>query len=415
MNITLNISKKIFNRVYYPYLYDYTHRYNVFYGGAASGKSYFVFQKIVIKALQEKRKVLVIRKVAATLKDSCFQMLLDTLSTFRILDRCIVNKTTMTIMLPNQSCFLLKGLDDSEKIKSIAGITDIICEEATELSIDDVSQLDLRLRARVKHLQMYFMFNPTAKTNWVYNRWFAQDAKYGADTFIIHTTYKDNEFLPQSYIDSIEGLKKTNPTYYKIYALGQFASFDKLVYNNWTIRPFSLEQLKEGGRLCCALDWGFINDPTAFIAFMVYEKEKEIYIFKEFYKSGLTNPQIAMVIKSLGFAKSEIIADSAEQKSIEELKNLGITRIRPSTKGKDSVIFGIQKIQQYKIYVNPECENTILEFENYSYKKDKSTNEYTNEPVDDFNHLMDCLRYGIQIVDGNRKIRIIDKNKLGIW
>ena len=163
--IQLNISKKIFNDVYYPYLFNYDHRYEVFEGGAGSGKSVFVFQKIIIKACQSKRRVLVVRKVGNTHLNSTFTNITNILSQFKIYGMCNINKSTMKITLPNESEFIFVGCDDVEKLKSIADITDIVVEEATELSLDDVSQLDLRLRAKVGNLQMFFMFNPVSKAN----------------------------------------------------------------------------------------------------------------------------------------------------------------------------------------------------------------------------------------------------------
>ena len=164
----------------------------------------------------------------------------------------------------------------------------------------------------------------------------------------------------------------------------------------------------------CRLDFGFVNDPTALIASIVNEKEKTIHIFDEYYEKGRTNDQIAKVIEAHGFIKSNIIADSAEEKSIEEIRRLGVSRIKSAAKGKDSIMHGIQYIQQYKIYVHPKCENTILEFENYTFKKDKQTNEYINEPVDAFNHLLDALRYSIQIVWKNHKLKTVSKSILGL-
>ena len=179
---------------------DYSKRYEVYYGGAGSGKSKFVFQKIAVKALTQVRKVLVVRKTAKSNQNSTYQTLIDTFSDFHLLDYIKINKTTLTVTLPNGSMFLFSGLDDVEKLKSIAGITDIICEECSELTLDDISQLDLRLRANTPNLQMFFMFNPVSKANWTYKRWFAEGAVVGDDTRILQTTYKDNKFLPPEYI-----------------------------------------------------------------------------------------------------------------------------------------------------------------------------------------------------------------------
>lgn len=393
--ITLNIDKKVFNEIYYPLLFNYKNRYEVYYGGAGSGKSVFLCQKLIIKACCSKRKVLIIRKYATTLKDSVFQLVVDMLKKWGLYGYCKVNLSTYSITLPNDSVILFKGLDDSEKIKSITDITDIWCEEGTELSEDDFTQLDLRLRASVDNLQMFISFNPVSKVNWVYRKWFESGSVY-KNTMILHTTYKDNKFLPKEYIEALEEKERTNYTYYKIYALGEFCTLDKLVYTNWKTEDFDYTRIK--GELLIGLDFGFINDTSALVASILDEAAKNIYIFKTWGDTGKTNEELAEVIKSLGFAKSVIIADSAEPKSIVEIKRQGVIKIRESKKGKDSVIHGIQKLQNYNIIVSPDCTEIITEFENYSWKKDKATGLYVNEPVDMFNHYLDALRYSLQCV-----------------
>lgn len=339
-------------------------------------------------------------------------MLIDTLLAFHLLSYCKVNRTTLTVTLPNKSIFLFHGCDDVEKIKSIAGITDIICEECTELSLDEVSQLDLRLRASVDNLQMFFMFNPVSKANWVYKRWFSPDAVIDESTTrIIKTTYQDNRFLPADYIDTLKEMEKTNPTYYRIYALGEFSSLDKLVFNNWQVKDFDNSEIN--GNLLVGLDFGFINDTTALIAAILCEDTKEIYVFKEWGDTNKTNDEIAAVIKDLGFSKSTIVADCAEQKSIEEIKRCGISKIKACSKGADSIIHGIQKLQQYKIIIHPSCKQTITEFENYSWQKDKQSNEYINKPIDSFNHYIDALRYSLQCVNSSR-LKTMSKKYFGL-
>ena len=409
--INLNIDKSVFNDAYYPYLKDYSHRYEVYYGGAGSGKSVFVCQKLIVKACSSKRKILVIRKYGTTLKDSVFDLFYNTLSKWKILPYCKVNFSSYTISLPNGSVFLFKGLDDSEKIKSITDITDIYIEEATELSDDEFTQLDLRLRAMAGYLQLIVSFNPVSKVNWVYRKWFASKNKTYENTLIIHTTYKDNKFLPKAYIDALEEKQRTNYVYYKIYALGEFATLDKLVFTNWRIEEFDHAKLE--GDLLVGLDFGFVNDTSALVASILDEQNKKIYIFQEWGAKGKTNQELAKVVKSLGFSKSVIIADSAEKKSIEEIKREGITRIRESVKGKDSIIHGVQMLQNYEIIVHPLCTEIVTEFENYSWKKDKSTGLYVNEPVDAFNHYIDALRYSLQCVK-TRKIRTFNKSALGL-
>lgn len=153
-----------------------------------------------------------------------------------------------------------------------------------------------------------------------------------------------------------------------------------MVFDNWKVEPVDITQVK--GELCCALDFGFIADPTAFVAYLLDDENKKLYVFQEMFQKGLLNNQIAEMITAMGFAKSTIIADSAEMKSVEEIKRLGIRRIKPAVKGAGSVLQGIQKLKQYQIIVDPSCENLIEELQNYSWKRDKNTNEYINEPED---------------------------------
>ena len=411
--IELNISPKIFNTTYFPHLRDYSKRYEIYYGGAGSGKSVFLTQKLLIKAMARRRKVLVIRKFATTLKDSVFQLFIDTLKQWNIYSYCKINLSTYTITLPNDSIILFKGLDNEEKIKSIAGITDIWCEEATELTEDEFTQLDLRLRAKEPDLQAFASFNPVSRANWVFKKWFAEDAIINPNTtMILKTTYKDNKFLPKEYTDALEEKARTNPTYYRIYALGEFCSLDKLIFNNWKVEEFNHNDIK--GQLVVGLDFGFSNDPSALVASIVDENTNTIYIFKTWGDTNKTNDDLASIITSLGFAKCQIKADSAEPKSIEELRRKGITRISACSKGKDSILFGIQTLQQYQIIVHPSCEGIITEFENYSWQKDKKTGEYINQPISTFNHYIDSLRYSIQIIDKSKKLKSFSRNGLGL-
>lgn len=408
----INIHKNIFNECYLPYLEDYSTRIIVFYGGAGSGKSFFVAQRLVYKALKDVRKVLVLRKVNRTTKASTFQLLLDTLLQFGILTQCQINRTDYTITLPNGSQFLCMGLDDPEKIKSITGLTDAWLEEATEFTLDDFSQVNLRIRdPKAKNQQVILSFNPVSKANWCYLQFFADNPdleEFRKTVTIVHTNYKDNKFLPQEYIDSLLLMKATNEVYYKIYALGEFGSLEKLVYNNWQVMDFDPKSIK--GDLLLGLDFGYTNDPTAFVCAIL--SGNRIYVFKEWGGTGYLNDQIAEQIKSMGFAKSLIMADSAEQKSIEEIKRAGVNRIKPCAKGKGSILQGIQKIQQYELIIHPSCKQIKEELENYSWKKDKNTNEYINEPIDAWNHYLDALRYAMQCIDMRAQLKSMDKNLL---
>lgn len=391
--------------VYWPYVRDYDTRVNVFYGGAGSGKSHFVTQKIILKACQYQRKVLVVRKVGTTVKDSVWAMFKKLLYQMPGVIRSM-NKSDFTIELISGSILLFKGLDDPEKIKSIEGITDIVIEEASELTEEDFDQLDLRLRASSGMLQIHLMFNPVSKANWVYKRFFANGTP--ADTVVVHTTYKDNPYLPKKYIESLMRLEKNNPAYYKIYVLGAFATLDKLVFPVTTVKLISPDEVK-GLDFWIGMDFGYTNDPTAITWGYIDQLNYKLFITGEYDKKGMTNDVIAKTITDLGYAKEQIIADSAEPKSIAELRQFGIKRILPAVKGKDSVKNGIDKMQRYDIIIDERCTNTREEFENYTWQKDKKTGEYINEPIDMFNHHIDSIRYGTQNV--MRKKPHSDKDK----
>ncbi len=385
------LNKKYFNDWVIADINDYTKRYNIYYGGGGSGKSYGAVQKIILKALFNKRKVLVIRKVGNTLRHSIYAVFKSILNKTGIGYK--ENKTDMTLSLFNGSVFLFKGLDDSEKIKSIADITDVVIEEASELTEDDFTQLDIRLRPlNEKYPQIFLMFNPVSKVNWVYTHWFLNTVEKAK---IIQTSYKDNKFLNDDYRQMLEDLKNTNPAYYKIYCLGEFATLDKLVF------PIIHKQLINSGQIkslpvFVGMDFGYINDPSAIVWGRYDKTNKIIYIMGEYFKKGMLNDEIAEKLKVLGLGKEVIVADSAEQKSITEIRRSGILRIKPAAKGPDSVMHGISWLLQNKIVVDERCLGIIEEFENYTWQKDKRTNEYINKPIDAFNHGIDALRYGLE-------------------
>lgn len=397
MTIKLNISpSKVFNRHIYDHLFDYDTFTEVHYGGASSGKSHGVFQKIVIKALKDwkkPRKILVLRKVGATVRDSVFADVQATLSYFGILNMCKVNMSAFRIELPNGAEFIFKGMDNPEKIKSIKGISDVVMEEASEFTLDDYTQLTLRLRDKAhKQKQIYLMFNPVSKANWVYNAFFVKKPK---NTVVYQTTYKDNRFLDAVTRENIGELANRNEAYYKIYALGEFATLDKLVFPKYTKALLNKDDLRQITSYF-GLDYGFINDPSAFMHVKIDDDHKKLYVVEEYVKKGLTNDKIAESITALGYAKEPIRADSAEKKSNQELRNLGISRVIDVKKGAGSVMQGIQYLLQYEWIVDERCVKTIEELENYTWKKDKATNEYINEPVDSYNHCLDAIRYAIQ-------------------
>lgn len=387
--------------MYLPYLYDYSHRYNIYYGGRASGKSYFIADKLIIKALTSKRRMLFMMKTANKVEDTVWRMALDSLHKLRLYEKCKVNKSNHTIELPNSSWIKCIGLDDSEKVKGFVNITDVWMEEATNFLPDDFELIDGTVRGSAKGKQIYLSFNPVSKQNWVYSYFGFAAGIVPEETFILKTTYKDNRWCDEATINRLERLKEKNPARYKIEAEGDFATLDKLVIPYYTVAEFDwYEKLHSGSRCFLALgcDFGY-QDPTAFIASVVDDTEKKLYIFNEHYQRGMLNTDIARMIQTKGFRKEKIFFDCAEPKSIQEIRRLGIEKATPCRKGKDSIKHGIQKILQYEIIVHPSCVHMKDEFDNYCYRKDKNSGEYTSEPLDNgFCHLVDALRYSLQIV-----------------
>lgn len=400
------LNKNVFLDWVYEGIDDYTHRIEVYYGGAGSGKSYGATQKIFLKSLKYKRKVLVIRKIQRTIKDSIWSLIITHLHNSGYYEACRVNRSDFEIELPNGSIFIFKGLDDPEKIKSIDGITDIVIEEATELTEDDFTQLNLRLRANVDYLQIYLMFNPISKKNWVYDYFFVRELPLNIK--VIKTTYLDNRFLSKEYTEELERLKDRNPAYYRIYCLGEFATLDKLVFPTYTTKIISENDIK-GLKRWIGLDFGYINDPSALVWGFIDTTKKKIYVTGEYVKRGMKNNEIAETIIDLGLHKDKSYGDSAEPKSIDEIKSKGVN-IEPTVKGKDSVIHGIQWIQQYELVIDERCFKVIEELDNYTWQKDKKTGEYINEPVDTFNHTIDAIRYGLnKYIKGTKTPKVVVK------
>ena len=413
--ITLNIRRDTFLPCYQPYIDDYTNRYNVYFGGRGSGKTRFVISKLLIKGLKEKRVILLMRKTATSLKYSVWKELLEAIDRFQLTPYFTFSKTDYSAVCNiNGTIFKCLGLDEAEKIKGFSNISDVLLEEATEFLEEDVDLIDGTVRSigYKLPLQIYFLFNPISKVNYVFKRFGFDTGIVPPNTFVLKTTYLDNPYLSADYIERMEQMKFTNPARWEVEALGKFVSLDKLVFHNWRSEEFNHATIK--GELLVGLDFGFVNDISALTASILDEDAKRIYVFKEWGDTNKTNDELASIISAFGLSKSTIIADSAEQKSIEEIRRKGVTKIKPCVKGADSIMHGIQKLQQYEIIVHPDCEGLITELQNYSWQKDRKTGEYINKPIDNFNHYIDSLRYSLQCVDNTRKIKTINKSSIGL-
>lgn len=403
-NINLKLSKDIFIPKFFPYLTNYYNRWEFWCGSAGSGKSYFITQKIIVRCCREPIRVLVCRRYATTLRNTCFSLFKEVLSKWKLTPYVKINESDFRIRFPNGSEIIMTGLDEETKLLSLANISMVWVEEAYEVEKNKIEQLNLRMRGIAANQQIILSWNPISKHSYLYDFTVVNPP---ANSVFIHSTYKDNPFLSKEYTDALDELEIRNPQKYLVYGLGEWGvNSDGLVFKNWKVREFNHAEID--GQLMCGLDFGFVNDISAFTASLMDEKNKRIYVFKEYGATGKTNKDLVDIITALGFNKSTIIADAAEPKSIEEIKRAGINKIRACKKGADSIIHGIQKLQNYEIIIHPSCVGIITEFENYTWQKDKKTDEYINKPIDDFNHYIDALRYSLQCVA--TKLKSIDKN-----
>ena len=269
-------------------------------------------------------------------------------------------------------------------------------EEAYEVTNeDDFNLLDESIRGEVAEglwKQISLSFNPWSDKSWIKKRFFDNPDN---ETLAITTNYKINEWLDEADLKLFETMKKTNPRRYRISGLGEWGVAEGLIFENWEERHFTVNEIRKRNNIKAAfgLDFGYV-DATAFVACLIDENNKEIFVFDEWYKNNVTNEDIYNAIWEMGYASQHIVCDSAEPKSIQELRNLGMYKVKPARKGRDSVLHGIQLCQQYKIIVHPNCLNVLREISNYAWETDKK-GEPLNRPDHTFSHSMDALRYAV--------------------
>ena len=399
-------------------------RYRVLKGGKGSKKSTTTAINLITRLIKyPESNILVVRAVMNTHRDSTFAQLKWAQEKLGVsgLFRNTVSPLEMTY-IPTGQKILFRGFDDVLKLASTTVDKGYLCwvwiEEAFEIENEaDFEKLDLSVpRGNIPpHLfkQTTITFNPWSEHHWLKKRFFDTPSD---DCDVYSTNYLCNEFLDETDIKVFERMKETNPRRYAVAGLGEWGIADGLVYENWEKRDFdpnSLGITYENGEIkndlswqyktFFGLDYGYTNDPTAFIVFSANPLTKELYVFDEIYQTKMLNSDIANEIIKKGYAKERIRADAAEPKSNDDLRRLGLTRIQPSVKGKDSIINGIIAIQEYKIYVHPRCVNTLSELSSYCWKKD-NTDSATNMPEDKNNHLMDALRYAFYDVKTFRPV-----------
>ena len=396
-----------FNDIYLPFVDEEQARdTEIFYGGSSSGKSNFVAHRAVLDVLSGGHNYLSLRKIGSTVTKSIFNEIEKAISSLECQKLFNIVPSQGHITCLNGFQFLFAGLDDPEKVKSITPkrgvITDVIFEEATEATPEDIKQLRKRLRGlsiyKGKQVikRIIFAFNPIYKTHWLYTEYFqphnwTDDKEFYEDDYlrILKTTYKDNKFLTGQDIRLLES--ETDPYWYQVYTLGNFGILGDAIFQNWRIEDLS--DHSQFTNIRYGLDFGYSADPASYTQSHIDHRYKKIYIFDGFEGTKLTNPELATRLTSYVGANA-LFCDSAEPKSIKELQDNDINA-KAVKKGKDSVLHGIQWLQQFEIIIDSKLQHIINEFNTYQWKQDKDGNSLPIPSGAD--HAIDSLRYATEI------------------
>ena len=377
-----------------------------------SAKSYFITQKLIIRACNEPIKILVCRRTATTIRNTCFSLFKDILTKWQLYPKHVkIRESDFNIRFPNGSEIIFTGLDEETKLLSLNNIGCIFVEEAFEVPRELVEQLNLRLRGKTENQQIIMPFNPISKNHWLYD--FCE--KNPPSSFIfIHSTYRDNPFLNAEYVASLEELYKRNPAKARIFCDGEWGvDAEGLVITNWREEEFDeLELAASGLEHRVGMDIGWV-DKSAVINTLFDRENKTIYVFEEFYKSGCQLSELVAAIKDMKIHKTKISVDSAEPRSIQYFKTEGINAIG-CAKGKDSVKAGLMFLQDCLIVVHPRCKNFKTELENFSYIKSKQTGEWTEDTTHEWSHAIDACRYAYSDIYTNNKMKTLSKSVLGL-
>lgn len=402
----------------YGSFWNFKGRYRVCKGSRASKKSTTTALNMICRIMEyPESNGLVIRKTYRTLQDSCYAQLkwavhkleVDAYFDFKLSPLEIIYR-------PTGQKILFRGLDDPLKVTSVTVEVGYLCflwiEEAYEImNEEDFDMLDESIRGEVSEelfKQITITFNPWNERHWLKKRFF--DVK-DEDILAITTNYTCNEWLDKADLKVFERMKENNPRRYQVAGLGNWGIVEGLVYENWQEETFKLEDVKNA-KTVAGLDFGYTNDPTAFFIGFLDKVNKTLFVWDEIYEKGLSNKKIYERLKEYGYTKERIIGDSAEPKSIDELKGYGLA-IKGAKKGPDSILNGIQWIQDLKIIIHPRCVNFLTEISNYQWDKDKF-GKAINRPIDDFNHLMDSMRYALEDEIIKKGARARDRNLLGL-
>ena len=396
--------------IYLPHLvgggyrdfWHFTGRYRVVKGGRASKKSKTTALNFIWRLVHmPQTNLLVVRRTYRSLRNSCYAELVWAVQQLGLSTVWQLREDPLEMTyLPTGQKIFFRGLDDPHKITSIVAPQGQLCflwlEEAFEVNREeDFAILDESIRGPAPFKQLTLTFNPWNERHWLKRRFFDDPAC--PDILTKTVDYRCNEFLDEADRQVFVNMARQNPRRYRVAGLGEWGVAEGLIFENWREVDFDLFALRAQPQMCSifGLDFGYVNDETALFCGLVDLAARRIFVFDEIYQRGLSNEQIYAEIERRGYAKERICADSAEPKSIDRLRELGIERIKPARKGPDSVRHGIDFLQDFEILVAPRCRNFLAEISAYNWQADKN-GRLLNVPADCNNHLMDAMRYAAE-------------------
>ena len=385
------------NEHFIDYLNNWDKRFYYIVGGYGSSKSYHTGLKLILKAIQEKRRILVVRAVYRTIKESCFSLLKGIISNYNLNGLFTYTVNPLHIRCRNGSEFIFMGLDDPEKLKSIDNVDIIWIEECSEASYNAFNELNGRLRALGKDLHIFLTNNPVSVNNWTYERFIKK-----ADTYYHHSVVEDNAFVTDEYIKQLKNFETYDIERYRIAYQGRFGIVGERVFNNiqkasdTEVQAIVKELSKYGlGNLYDGLDYGFSVSYNALVRMAIDRENNVLYVYDELYNKNLITSELIASMSYIKQKHREIIADNARPETTEEIRRAGF-KIINCEKGAGSVLDGLQKLKSfYKIIVSDKCINTYRELTELCHEKDKNGNyledKFTLDP-----HTVDAMRYGLE-------------------
>lgn len=382
-------------------------RYRVCKGSRASKKSKTAALWYIVNLMKyPESNLLVVRKVFRTLKDSCFTELKWAIHRLGVEAFWEIKESPLEMTYkPTGQKIYFRGLDDPLKVTSITVEHGYLCwmwiEEAYEVGNEnDFNMLDESIRGAILSetglfKQITLTFNPWNEHHWIKKRFFDNPDD---ETLAMTTNYLCNEWLDAADRKVFETMRLNNPRRYRVAGMGDWGIVDGLIFENWEEKAFDVDEIRRlaSVRSAFGLDFGYTNDPSALFCGLVDETAKTLWVFDEMYDYGMSNERIAEKVSQMGYRKERIRAEAAEPKSIDRLYELGLSRIQKARKGKDSINNGIDYLQDYHMIVHPRCVNFITEISNYTWDTDTKKGKRLNKPIDDFNHLMDAMRYAME-------------------